>query len=169
MKDVALKWKKISKIVMLLVFVVRIFTLSSCSSTDKTATAGINMNYKVICAYNATEDTTSVKVPINVNNESIYNITKCSFKFDIYKDGELVRTTDYGDFDLSVSHSASKTTNLSFTAKGEVTDVKMLVDFNNDNSIKPFKLKNKDFIWIFGPSLFGRKSKEFQTKQIDFI
>ena len=119
--------KKISKIVILLLFVVLVFTLSSCSSTDKTATAGIDTNYNVICAYNATEDTTSVKVPVNVNNGSIYNITKCSFKFDIYKDGELVRTTEYADFDLSVSHGSSKTTNLSFTAKGEVTDVKINV------------------------------------------
>lgn len=46
---------------------------------------------------------------------------------------------------------------------------KMLVDFNNDISVKPFKYKEKDFVWFFGPSVFGRKTKEFQNKQIEFI
>ena len=119
--------KKVSKFLLVLFFLILVISLSSCSSTDKKATAGVDTNYKVQCAYNATEDTTSVKVPINVNNGSIYDITKCSFKFDIYKDGELVRTTDYVGFDLSISHGKSETTNLSFTAKGEVTDVKINV------------------------------------------
>ncbi len=115
--------KRISKLLLIFVFFVMLIPLSSCSSTEKTATAGINTNFKISCSYNSSEDKTVVIIPVVVNNDSIYNIYKCSFKFDIYKDGELIRTTDYVDFDFSISHGASEATNLSFTAKGEVTDV----------------------------------------------
>ncbi|MBQ7641553.1 MAG: hypothetical protein IJS83_03710 [Acholeplasmatales bacterium] len=46
---------------------------------------------------------------------------------------------------------------------------KMLLDFNNDISIKAYRLKSSDFICIFGKSIYGRKSSEFYDKQMKFV
>ena len=46
---------------------------------------------------------------------------------------------------------------------------KMLLDFNNDITIKPYRLKSKDFICVFGKNIYGRKSKEFLDKQLSFV
>ena len=119
--------RKISKFLLLIFFVIFTLTLSGCSTTEKVANASINTNYEIVCEYNSSEDTTSVKVPITINNNSIYNMSKCSFKFDFYKDGEFVRTTDYVEFSYSISHGKTETTNFSFNANGEVTDVKINV------------------------------------------
>ena len=45
----------------------------------------------------------------------------------------------------------------------------MLLDFNNDITIKPYRLRTKDFIRVFGKNIYGRKSKEFLDKQLSFV
>ncbi len=115
--------KKATKFIIMLVFVFLAFALSSCESTSKEATAAVNPNINVSCYYNSSKDTTSVEVSVIVKNNSIYNIDKCSFKFNIFNNDELVRTTDYSDFNLKVKHGREKKATLSFEAAGEVTNV----------------------------------------------
>ena len=46
---------------------------------------------------------------------------------------------------------------------------KMLADFNNDLSIRPYKNIDKNFICVFNSSEYGRKSSEFFKKQCEFV
>jgi len=46
---------------------------------------------------------------------------------------------------------------------------KMLLDFNNDVSIKAYRLKSSDFVCVFGKTIYGRKSSDFFDKQTKFV
>ena len=41
----------------------------------------------------------------------------------------------------------------------------MILDYNNDLSVKPYKVKDKELITLFGNPKYGRKSREFFEKQ----
>ena len=56
-----------------------------------------------------------------------------------------------------------------FSEEDFVLYAKMLQDFNNDISIKAYRLKKSDFICVFGKSSYGRKSSEFFDKQTKFV
>ena len=62
--------------------------LTSCSSTEKTATS---YDFSVVsCTYNTEEDTTKVVWVSNLVNNSIFDIKEESFKFDLYENDTFV-------------------------------------------------------------------------------
>lgn len=97
--------------------------LTSCSSTEKTATS---YDFSVVsCIYNTEENKTEVVWVSNLVNNSIFDIKKESFKFDLYENDTFVRTTDYITWTISIKHGKSDLGRRNFTAAGKVTDIKI--------------------------------------------
>ena len=97
--------------------------LTSCSSTEKTATS---YDFSVVsCTYNTEEDTTKVVWVSNLVNNSIFDIKEESFKFDLDENDTFVRTTDYVTWTISIKHGKSDLGRRNFTAAGKVTNIKI--------------------------------------------
>ncbi len=97
--------------------------LASCSSTEKTATS---YDFSVVsCIYNTEENKTNIVWVSNLVNNSIFDIKKESFKFDLYENDTFIRTTDYITWTISIKHGKSDLGRRNFTAAGKVTDIKI--------------------------------------------
>ena len=101
------------------------FGLTSCASSAEIATS---YDYSVTsCVYDADNDRTKVTWYSTIYNDSIYEMREESFKFDLYKDGEFVRTTKYITWEFVIRPGESYSSNRWFYATGVVTDAKINV------------------------------------------
>jgi len=118
------KIRKLLKTILLgLVIGVSSLSLTSCSSSEETATS---YDFSVVsCTYNTEENTTKIVWTSNLVNDSIFDIKEESFKFDLYENDTFVRTTDYVTWTISIKHGKSDLRKRNFTAAGKVTDIKI--------------------------------------------
>lgn len=119
------KFSWLKKLLMGFAFCFCFLGLTSCSSVEK---KGMSTNFTVIsCIYDSHADTTEVVWNSTLTNESIYDMKKVFFKFDLYKDNSLVRTTDYCYYNIKIPHGSSDTGNRSFVVNGNIDNVKINV------------------------------------------
>ncbi len=113
----------LKSLVLFLVLGVSVFGLASCSSTEKQATS---YDFTVVsCTYNSEDNTTKIIWYSNIVNDSIFDINKESFKFDLYENDTYIRTTDYVNYTISVKHGKSDSGKRNFTVEGKVTNIKI--------------------------------------------
>ena len=97
--------------------------LTGCSSAEEKATS---YNFtQISCTYNSEDDTTKVVWASTLENNSIYDMTEESFKFDLFKDDVFVRTTDYINYSIPVKHGESNTGRRNFTVSGNIDKVEL--------------------------------------------
>lgn len=99
------------------------FSLTACASSEEKATS---YDFTCIsCSYKSEDDTTLVVWASTLTNDSIYNMTEESFKFDLYQGDTFIRTTDYCTYSISIKHGKSDTGRRNFTVSGNVTKVEL--------------------------------------------
>lgn len=99
------------------------FSLTACASSEEKATS---YDFACIsCSYKSEDDTTLVVWASTLTNDSIYNMTEESFKFDLYQGDTFIRTTDYRTYSISIKHGKSDTGRRNFTVSGNVTKVEL--------------------------------------------
>ena len=97
--------------------------LASCASSEE---KGTSYDFTCIsCSYDSGNDTTLVVWASTITNDSIYNMTEESFKFDLYQGDTFVRTTDYCTYKINIKHGESDVGRRNFTAAGNVTKAEL--------------------------------------------
>ena len=97
--------------------------ITSCASAKEEATS---YNFQVVsCVYDSEQDQTRVIWISTLTNDSIYNITSESFKFDLYQGSSFVRTTNYYHWTIEIKHGASNTGSRYFYVEGNITNVEL--------------------------------------------
>lgn len=113
------------KIFLIFTFFAVIFGLTSCASVEY---KGMSTNFIVnSCTYDSTSNTTEVIWSSTLKNQSIYDIKTVYFKFDLYKEGSFVETTDDIYWDISIKHGESDTSMRSLIVNGEIDNIKINV------------------------------------------
>ena len=97
------------------------FGMTACASSEEKATS---YDFTCIsCSYNSSDDTTLVVWGSTLTNDSIYDMTEESFKFDLFQGETFVRTTDYCTYKIKIKHGESDTGRRNFTVAGNITKV----------------------------------------------
>lgn len=113
----------LKKIFLSVFFLFCLFGLTSCSSVEK---KGISTNFTVVrCTYDATKQSTTIVWSSSLENESIYDMKEVYFKFDLYKDGSYIRTTDYVHYDIQIKHGKTNTGKRSFIVDGDIDNIQI--------------------------------------------
>ncbi|MCI6358101.1 MAG: AAA family ATPase [Erysipelotrichaceae bacterium] len=113
------------KIFLIFTFFAVIFGLASCASVEY---KGMSTNFIVnSCTYDSTSNTTEVIWSSTLKNQSIYDIKTVYFKFDLYKEGSFVETTDDIYWDISIKHGESDTSMRRLIVNGEIDNIKINV------------------------------------------
>ena len=93
--------------------------LSGCASTSQEGSANARLTSQATCTYANSSDTTRVSFVIQINNESIYDISNESFHFSLYKDDSIVETKYY-KYSIEVKASKSITNSCYFDYNGQI-------------------------------------------------
>ena len=111
----------IKKVILFFSFSFCIFNLTSCTTTEKRS---YNSDFQVVsCVYYSENNETKITWYSNISNESIYNIKKVYFKFDLYKDDTFIKTSDYFIYDIKVGSGESISGNKRFTVEGQIDNI----------------------------------------------
>lgn len=108
------------------------FFLSGCASTSQEGSANARLTSQAACTYTSSSDTTRVSFVIQINNESIYDISNESFQFSLYKDDSIVETKYY-KYSIKVKASKSITNSCYFDYNGQI-DSAVFVSWNCEYS-----------------------------------
>ena len=106
--------------------------LSGCASTSQEGSANARLTSQAACTYTSSSDTTRVSFVIQINNESIYDISNESFQFSLYKDDSIVETKYY-KYSIKVKASKSITSSCYFDYNGQI-DSAVFVSWNCEYS-----------------------------------
>lgn len=106
--------------------------LSGCASTSQEGSANARLTSQAACTYTSSSDTTRVSFVIQINNESIYDISNESFQFSLYKDDSIVETKYY-KYSIKVKASKSITNSCYFDYNGQI-DSAVFVSWNCEYS-----------------------------------
>ncbi len=106
--------------------------LSGCASTSQEGSANARLTSQATCTYANSSDTTRVSFVIQINNESIYDISNESFQFSLYKDDSIVETKYY-KYSIKVKASKSITNSCYFDYNGQI-DSAVFVSWNCEYS-----------------------------------
>lgn len=106
--------------------------LSGCASTSQEGSANARLTSQATCTYTSSSDTTRVSFVIQINNESIYDISNESFQFSLYKDDSIVETKYY-KYSIKVKASKSITSSCYFDYNGQI-DSAVFVSWNCEYS-----------------------------------
>lgn len=100
------------------IFCLLSFGLTACAHVEK---KGMSTDFKVVsCTYDSNANTTKIVWNSTLTNESIYDMEQVYFRFDLYKNGSFVRTTDNVYWNIQIAHGQSNCGNRSFTVEGEI-------------------------------------------------
>lgn len=106
--------------------------LSGCASTSQEGSANARLTSQAACTYTSSSDTTRVSFVIQINNESIYDISNESFQFSLYKDDSIVETKYY-KYSIKVKANKSITSSCYFDYNGQI-DSAVFVSWNCEYS-----------------------------------
>lgn len=106
--------------------------LSGCASTSQEGSANARLTSQAACTYTSSSDTTRVSFVIQINNESIYDISNESFQFSLHKDDSIVETKYY-KYSIKVKASKSITSSCYFDYNGQI-DSAVFVSWNCEYS-----------------------------------
>lgn len=106
--------------------------LSGCASTSQEGSANARLTSQAACTYTSSNDTTRVSFVIQINNESIYDISNESFQFSLYKDDSIVETKYY-KYSIKVKASKSITSSCYFDYNGQINSA-VFVSWNCEYS-----------------------------------
>lgn len=106
--------------------------LSGCASTSQEGSANARLTSQAACTYTSSSDTTRVSFVIQINNESIYDISNESFQFSLYKDDSIIETKYY-KYSIKVKASKSITSSCYFDYNGQI-DSAVFVSWNCEYS-----------------------------------
>ncbi|MCR5231564.1 MAG: ATP-binding protein [Acholeplasmatales bacterium] len=121
----SLKNKSILKYAIYGIFMIMcLFMLTSCASVKKT---GMSTNFKCQCTYDAETNQTKVLWTSDIENQSIYDMEKLFFRFELFKNNESIEKTEKITYDIQIKHGKVDSGNRVFYADGEFDDAKIYV------------------------------------------
>ncbi|MDE7263324.1 MAG: ATP-binding protein [Anaeroplasmataceae bacterium] len=106
-----------------LLFVLVLFTLTGCQSTEKEAYLSTGSDFKYTCQYNASENTTRINWTTTFKNNSIYNINSVSVYFDLYNGDSLIIQDDKKSYSIEIKHGEESFERCYFDVEGEITKI----------------------------------------------
>ena len=117
-------WLK--RIFIFLSLILCFFGLTSCASTKREG----NYSQTPFFNYDATSGKTTVRLEIELENPSIFDIKKVYYTFQYFNNDTLLGTTDEIPFDISLKHGDKKIFTKDFTLTGNVNKL-TVVDWAN--------------------------------------
>lgn len=100
------------------------FGLTSCQSVEA---KGMNTGYTCVrCTYIESTNETEIVWYSTIENESIYNIIRLYFKFDLYDNSGFVQTTKYIPYDIQIRHGDLNVGNRNFFIDGKYTNANLI-------------------------------------------
>lgn len=120
--------------VLFLILVVILALATSCASVEKNATMSTGDEFSYECLYNPATGKTRITWRSKFNNQSIYDITEISVRFDVYKDSNLTYEAYRSDYDFTIKHGKSNVKRGTFYVDGEVDRIEYFAwhaEFNN--------------------------------------
>lgn len=100
------------------------FGLTSCQSAEA---KGMNTGYTCVrCTYIESTNETEIVWYSTIENESIYNMTRLYFKFDLYDYSGFVQTTKYIQYDIQIRHGDFNVGNRNFFIDGKYTNANLI-------------------------------------------
>ena len=110
----------IKKVILLVLMLCFLFILSACESVDKDD-ASLSIQQTEF-EYHEETDITTVYFTVEVQNNTIYNISSYEVDLGAYCNGESIEIEPLS-YNHKIKHGSSDRVNLTFTAKGEVDRV----------------------------------------------
>lgn len=106
-------------------FIISLFLLESCTSTDKTQSYMSTASLKYSCLYDLPSNTTSINFTVPISNNTIYKIDKLYITFYLYNNGTLIKNNHAVTYSTTIDSGKSYTGEYIFEYSAQITDIKV--------------------------------------------